>query len=162
MDSAAVRQGIYFGINSGVITTIGLINGLVQSNINRHLLIISVVSLAISDGISEAYSIYLSKKAENINDQSKAPLYSFMTLLVSKFIVVVSFLIPLVFTKSLRIYKNMSWVLIWGFLLTIVFDYRLSKLRSEPLLSYLVPHSLIIILVIILTNFFGMFIEKHS
>jgi vacuolar iron transporter family protein len=162
MDSAAVRQGIYFGINSGVITTIGLINGLVQSNINRHLLIISVVSLAISDGISEAYSIYLSKKAENINDQSKAPLYSFMTLLVSKFLVVVSFLIPMVFTKSLRIYKNMSWVLIWGFFLTILFDYRLSKLRSEPLVSYLVPHSLIIILVIILTKFFGMFIEKHS
>lgn len=162
MDRSAVRQGIYFGINSGVITTIGLINGLVQSNINRTLVIISVVSLAISDGISEAYSIYLSKKAENINDQSTAPFYSFLTLLVSKFLVVVSFLIPMIFTKSLALYKNMSWVLIWGFLLTIIFDYRLSKLRSEPLFLYLVPHSLIIILVIILTKFFGMFIEKYS
>ena len=59
-----IRQGFFFGLNSGVITTSGLIAGLVQTNIDYKILIVSVISLAISDSFSESYGLYLSKKAE--------------------------------------------------------------------------------------------------
>ena len=58
-----LRQGCFFGLNSGVITTSGLISGLIQTNINYKILVISVISLAISDSFSESYGLYLSKKA---------------------------------------------------------------------------------------------------
>ena len=71
-----LRQG-FFWINSGVITTCGLIPGLIQTDINHKILIISVLSLAISDSFSESYGLYLSKKAENIKLFTKGPLFSY-------------------------------------------------------------------------------------
>ena len=76
-----LRQGFFFGLNSGVLTTSGLISGLIQTNINYKILIISVLSLIISDSFSESYGLYLSKKAEDIKDITKGPLLSMMSLL---------------------------------------------------------------------------------
>lgn len=157
----ASRQGLFFGLNSGIITTVGLICGLVQANVTKYLLIISVVSLAISDGISEAYSIYLSKKAELVNDHSNAPIYSFVTLLFSKVVIVLSFLIPFIFSDSLKYFKNMYWVISWGVILTFIFDYQLSKMRNEKIMSYIIPHLIVILIVIILTYFFGRLINSN-
>ena len=44
------RQGIFFGVNSGVITTVGLIVGISQTTINPLYIVVSVLSIAISDG----------------------------------------------------------------------------------------------------------------
>lgn len=156
------RQGIFFGLNSGIITTIGVLCGLVQTNINKHLIIISVVSLAISDGISEAYSIYLSKKAELVYDKSYAPVYSFITLLISKVVIVLSFLIPFIFSDSISYFKNMYWVIGWALVLTIFFDYKLSKMRNEKFINYFIPHIIVIIFVTVLTYVFGKYINSHS
>ena len=158
----ASRQGLFFGLNSGVITTMGLICGLVQTKITVPLLIISIVSLAISDGISEAYSIYISKKAEIVNDNTIAPLYSFITLLISKVIIVVSFLIPLLFTTNLSYFKNMKWVFLWGLFLTVIFDYKLASMRNEHIMNYLVPHLFVIITVVGLTYLFGKLIDRYT
>ena len=100
-----LRQGFFFGLNSGVLTTSGLISGLIQTNINYKILIISVISLAISDSFSEAYGLFLSKKAEDIKDITKGPLLSMMSLFTTKFVIVMSFLIPLLFSKSLKVFK---------------------------------------------------------
>ena len=52
----SVRQGIFFGLHSGIITTAGLLFGLGQTkNLTIKYLTISIVSLAIADGFSEAY-----------------------------------------------------------------------------------------------------------
>ena len=58
--NSSFRQGIFFGANSGVLTTTGLITGLVQTKITKNYLIISIISLAIADSISESYGMYIS------------------------------------------------------------------------------------------------------
>ena len=156
----ALRQGFVFGANSGIITTTGVITGLVQTNISRLFLIISVISLAISDSISECYGMYLSKKAQNITDNSNGPLYALISLMVIKFLVVISFLIPLLFTKDLKVYKNMSWVLCWAIFLLIILDYQLSIMRNESIWSYIIPHIGVLLFVIFLTKYFGNMIDK--
>lgn len=156
----ALRQGFVFGANSGIITTTGVITGLVQTNISRLFLIVSVISLAISDSISEGYGMYLSKKAQNITDNSNGPLYALISLMVVKFLVVISFLIPLLFTKDLKVYKNMSWVLCWAIFLLIILDYQLSIMRNESILSYIIPHIGVLLFVIFLTKYFGNMIDK--
>jgi len=156
----ALRQGFVFGANSGIITTTGVITGLVQTNISRLFLIVSVISLAISDSISECYGMYLSKKAQNITDNSNGPLYALISLMVVKFLVVISFLIPLLFTKDLKVYKNMSWVLCWAIFLLIILDYQLSIMRNESIWSYIIPHIGVLLFVIFLTKYFGNMIDK--
>jgi|TARA_B110000967_G_C18740676_1_gene487557 hypothetical protein len=155
-----IRQGLFFGLNSGVITTSGLISGLVQTNISKNLLIVSIISLAISDSASEAYGLYLSKKAEDIKDFSSGPLYSLIALFITKFVIVISFLIPLLFTRNLKIFKNMSWVLGWGVFLLIILDLQLCKLRNESFWSYIFPHLTVLGLVIFLTRYFGNMVNK--
>jgi VIT1/CCC1 family predicted Fe2+/Mn2+ transporter len=156
----ALRQGFVFGANSGIITTTGVITGLVQTNISRLFLIVSVISLAISDSISEGYGMYLSKKAQNITDNSNGPLYALISLMVIKFLVVISFLIPLLFTKDLKVYKNMSWVLCWAIFLLIILDYQLSIMRNESIWNYIIPHIGVLLFVIFLTKYFGNMIDK--
>ena len=109
-----LRQGFIFGLNSGVITTAGLISGLVQTKVSKIIIMISVISLAISDSVSEGYGLFLSKKAENIKDFSNGPYHALISLLLTKFFVVMSFLIPMFFTNNIKIYKNLSWVIGWS------------------------------------------------
>ena len=147
-------QGFFFGLNSGVITTCVLITGLIQTNITYKILIISVFSLAISDGFSESYGLYLSKKAEDIKDFTHGPLLSLISLFTTKFVIVMSFLIPLLFTKSLKIYKNLWWVIGWSVLLLIILDYNLCSMRNENFYIYFIPHMIVLFIVIYFNKYF--------
>ena len=150
-----LRQGCFFGLNSGVITTSGLISGLIQTNINYKILVISVISLAISDSFSESYGLYLSKKAEDIEDNSAGPLISFFSLLTTKFLIVISFLIPLLFTKNLSCYKNLYWVIMWSVLILFILDYNLSIMRDENFFIYFIPHLVVLFTVIYSAKMFS-------
>ena len=154
-----IRQGFFFGLNSGVITTSGLIAGLVQTNIDYKILIISIISLAISDSFSESYGIYLSKKAEDTKDITNGPLLSSFSLLTTKFLIVISFLLPLLFTKSLGYYKNLSWVIVWSTILLFILDYYLSVIRDENFFLYFVPHLLVLFAVIYFAKYFSLWMN---
>jgi vacuolar iron transporter family protein len=156
-----IKQGLFFGINSGIITTAGLISGLVQTNISYLYLIISIFSLAISDSISEGYSMYLSNKVVNEKDKSNGPLVAMISLMFVKFVVVISFLIPLIFTKDIRIYKNMIWVGGWSIVLILILNYQLCVIRNESFFSYFIPHIGVLVFVILLTKYFGKMTKKY-
>lgn len=160
--NSSLRQGMFFGANSGIITTVGLITGLVQTKISKNYLIISIISLAIADSISEAYGMYISKKAENTEDDSQNPFFALIGLLIMKFLIVISFLIPFAFSDSLKYYKNLYWIVGWSLFLISLVDYNISELRDESLLGYLIPHTMILFLVIYLTQFFGRLIETYK
>jgi vacuolar iron transporter family protein len=160
--NSSLRQGMFFGANSGIITTVGLITGLVQTKISKNYLIISIISLAIADSISEAYGMYISKKAENTEDDSQNPFFALIGLLIMKFLIVISFLIPFAFSDSLKYYKNLYWIVGWSLFLISLVDYNISELRDESLLGYLIPHTMILFLVIYLTQFFGRLIETYN
>jgi len=158
--SSSLRQGLFFGLNSGVITTTGLLAGIAQTTSNPIIIIVSVISLAISDGVAEAHGLYISKKAEKPSDISSGPFKSFLGLLVMKMIIVLSFLLPFIFSNSLSYFKNLVWPLSWAFILIIILDSVLSKLRNEKIENYLIPHSLLIILVVLSTRFFGKLLAR--
>ena len=155
-----LRQGLIFGISSGVITTSGVLAGLVQTPVSPIILIVTIVSLAISDGISESYGLFISKKVEKPKDNGHGPVKSFVGLLVTKMIVVLSFLIPLLFSRQLGYYKNMSWPILWGVLILTILDYYTSCLRKEKLLPYLIKHYIILVITLGLNIFFGRMINK--
>ena len=160
--NGSLRQGAFFGINSGVITTTGVLAGLSQATLNPYIIIITVISLAIADGLGESYGIYISKKAEKLADNSSDPQLSFIGLLVMKVLVVLSFLLPFTISMSTKYFRNLVWPLAWGILLLTILDYKLSHLRNEPIYQYLIPHYAILLVAVLTTRFFGKLLAKYT
>jgi vacuolar iron transporter family protein len=152
---ADLRQGLIFGTHSGIITTAGILSGIIQAKVSPLIIIVTIVSLAISDGLSEAYGLFISKKVEEPKDKSVGPAKSFLGLLFTKVLVVLSFLIPFLFSRKLTYFKNMSWPILWSILVLTIIDYYSSKLRKEKLAPYLVQHYLLLAVTIGLNIFFG-------
>ena len=160
--SSSIRKGISFGLNSGVITTTGVLAGLSQATNNPMIIIITILSLAISDGIGEGYGIYISQKAGYIKDKSSGPLISFISLLIMKIIICMSFLLPLLFSNDLKYFKNLVWPLAWGIFLLFILDYKLAESRNEKIQTYLIPHTLLILFVVIATKISSNILSKYS
>ena len=155
-----LRQGLIFGVNSGVITTAGILSGILQTTVSPLIIIVTIVSLAISDGLSEAYGLFISKKVADPGDKGYGPSKSFFGLLFTKMFVVLSFLIPFLFSRNLKKFKNMSWPIIWSVLVLTVIDYYASKLRKEKIGPYLVKHYVLLAVTVALNVFFGRAIAK--
>jgi vacuolar iron transporter family protein len=144
----SVRQGLFFGLHSGIITTAGLLFGLGQTkNLTIKYLIINIVSFAIADGSSEAYGMYLSKKAEKKDDKSYEPLYAGLSLGFIKILTVLSFLLPLLFKKNIKFFKTPEWVYLWSTFLLIFINYSISSIRNEDFLKHFIPHIILLIVV---------------
>lgn len=157
-----LRQGFIFGLNSGIITTAGLIAGLVQAKVSKVIIMISLLSLALSDSISEGYGMFLSKKAEDVKDFSNGPYLSLISLLLTKFFVVMSFLIPMIFTNNIKIYKNLSWIICWSIFLIVILDINLSILRQESFMYYFIPHIFILLFVIFVSKNIGKYVKYFT
>jgi vacuolar iron transporter family protein len=154
------RQGIFFGINSGVLTTVGIISGISQTTTNPMFIVVSVLSLAISDCVGEAYGIYLSKKAEKINNNDNGPMIAMISAFISKFMTVICFLIPLLFSWNLKYFKNLVWPVLYSIVMLILIDVRLSELRNEDIKKYLISHMILLFIVVISTKFIGQTLSK--
>ena len=156
------RQGIFFGINSGVLTTVGVIAGISQTTTNPMYVVISVISLAISDCIGEAYGMYLSKKAEQVGEQGNGPLYSLIAVFLSKFITVLLFLAPLLFVWNLKIYKNLTWPILYSLIILIAIDNKLAEMRKESKVKYILTHVVLLIIVVVSTKGIGQILAKYN
>ena len=156
------RQGIFFGINSGVLTTVGVIAGISQTTTNPMYVVISVISLAISDCIGEAYGMYLSKKAEQVGEQGNGPLYSLIAVFLSKFITVVLFLVPLLFSWNLKYYKNLIWPILYSLIILIAIDNKLAEMRQESKVKYIITHLILLFIVVVSTKLIGQLLSKYN
>ena len=155
MISDSLRQGLFFGFNSGIITSLGVLAGLSGVVNSPKIIIVTLISLALSDGLSEAYSLYFSiKSKKETNDDTKA-INALKGVVLSKVAVTLSFLVPLLFVKDLKIYKNMSFPLIWGAILLLFIDFNLIKDNDEQIQKYLIPQIGIILFLILFGKIFG-------
>lgn len=155
MVSDSLRQGLFFGFNSGIITSLGVLAGLSGVVNSPKIIIVTLISLALSDGLSEAYSLYFSiKSKKETNDDTKA-IKALKGVVLSKVAVTLSFLVPLLFVKDLKIYKNMSFPLIWGAILLLFIDFNLIKDNDEQIQKYLIPQIGIILFLILFGKIFG-------
>ena len=156
------RQGIFFGVNSGILTTVGVIAGISQTTTNPMYVVISVLSLAISDCIGEAYGMYLSKKAELVKEKGYGPVYSLVAVFVAKFITVLLFLLPLLFYWNLKYFKNLSWPIIYSLIVLIFIDHRLAEMRKESKIKYIGTHVILLIIVVLSTKIIGQVLSKYK
>ena len=152
-------QGSYFGIISGTITTIGLIMGLSAGTSSKLAIIVGILTIAISDTLSEAFGMYMSKKVVNTANNSKGPIITASGVVFAKFLISVSFLIPILMNNNIIKGRNIS--IAYAFIIIIAASSYLTKLRKEPLVQNVVKYIFITIIVISLTHYSGRAIANN-
>ncbi len=64
VDFMKLNSGFFFGLTSGVITTLGLIIGLYFATASFAAIITGIITIAIADALSDALGIHISKESE--------------------------------------------------------------------------------------------------
>ena len=152
------KIGFFFGLTSGIITTLGLMVGLHSSTTGAHAKLIivgGILTIALADSLSEAIGIHISQKAENIATKQEIWESTFITLLC-KFVFSSIFIIPILI---LRLKTAVTINIMIGFYLIFVTSIAIARERDEKPLKVVTEHLIIFTSVIILTHYIGQWIH---
>lgn len=153
----AIKEGLGFGLTSGIITTLGLMVGLNSGTGLKLAVIGGILTVAISDAISDGFGIYASKES-NKKISRKYLLQAAVSTFLTKLVIGISFIIPLLLLE----FKTAIIVnLIWGYLLMIGFNYFIARIRKEKPFGLISKHLIAFTVVIILTHYLGMMIASY-
>ena len=149
------KIGMSFGLNSGIITTLGLMIWL-NSGTNSKLVVIGgILTIAIADSLSDSLGIHISEESENKHTEKEIWESTFFTFL-SKFIISSSFIIPVLF---LELFYAIWISIIWGLGLLSLFSYFLSKNQKVKSWKVVIEHLIIGISVIIIAHYIGYWVS---
>ncbi|MBN2016186.1 hypothetical protein JW766_05120 [Candidatus Dojkabacteria bacterium] len=152
-----LKEVANFGLTSGVMTCLGLMVGINAGVQSKVLVIGSVLTVAVADSLSDALGMHISEEAENIKPGKElwsATLVTFIT----KFSMGITFLFPLLILElSVAIIVNV----VWGFLVILVLSYRISKDQKRRSMSVIFEHLAIAILVLVIAQLIGSWINSE-
>ncbi len=144
-----------FGISGGVLTTLGVMIGLLSATASKLAVIGGIVSVAVADSLSDSISMYSAKKTEKGTTQKHA-ISSALNVFIGKFVFTLTFIIPfLLFSFKTAIIVN----LFWGLLLIIFVNLIISIIQEENKIKTITKNTLIAVLVIIISYFVGQLIS---
>ena len=150
------KVGLSFGLTSGIITTLGLMMGLYSGTNSQLVVIGGIFTIAIADSMSDALGIHISEESENKHSSREIWESTFCTF-IFKFIVASSFLIPvIIFELRLAIII----CIIWGLSILSIFSFRIAKNQNNKSWKVVLEHLIIAVIVIILANYVGYFINS--
>lgn len=149
------KVGLSFGLTSGIITTLGLMIGLYSGTNSQLVVIGGILTIAIADSMSDALGIHITEESENRHSSKEIWESTFCTL-IFKFIVAISFLVPVIIFE-LR--HAIIICIIWGLSLLSIFSYYMAKNQKGKSWKVVLEHLLIAVVVIIIANYVGYFIN---
>lgn len=151
----SIKVGFNFGLNSGVITTLGLMIGL-NSSTNSSLVIIGgILTIAIADSLSDSLGIHISEESENKHSKKEIWESTFSTFF-SKFIITSLFIIPILF---LELRYAIIFNIFFGFSVLLFSSFNLAKNQNTKTWIVIVEHFIIAVIVIILAHYVGSWIS---
>lgn len=152
------KTGLSFGLVSGVLTTLGLLIGLGVSTQSKAAVIGGILTIAIADALSDAFGVHLSQESSGENSNRQVWESTFSTFL-SKFIFASTFLIPIsIFSIKIALIVSV----IWGLLLICVLSILIADDRGgkNEKISVLAEHLSLFMVIVFLSYFVGLLIEK--
>jgi VIT1/CCC1 family predicted Fe2+/Mn2+ transporter len=151
----SIKVGFNFGLNSGVITTLGLMIGL-NSSTNSSLVVIGgILTIAIADSLSDSLGIHISEESENKHTKKEIWESTFSTFF-SKFIITSLFVIPILF---LELKYAIIFNIFFGFSILFLSSFNLAKNQNTKTWIVIVEHFIIAVIVIILAHYVGHWIS---
>lgn len=150
----SLKTGFYFGLTSGIITTLGLMVGLNSGTGSKLAVIGGILTIAVADAFSDALGIHISEEAENVHSTREVWESTVFTF-VSKFLVAMTFVVPvLLFDLSTAILAS----LIWGFLVLGILSFLLAREQEKSPWNVVAEHLIILVVVVIATYLVGSWI----
>jgi len=146
----STRKGLSFGLTSGIITTLGLMMGLYAGTHSRLVIIGGILTIAVADGISDAFGMHMAAQAEHDSkNQIREATYA---TLFSKLFFAGTFIIPvLMFELTTAVIIST----IWGLFALGLLSYYLAHMEKKKPVKFITQHLLIAVVVIILTHIIG-------
>lgn len=144
-----------YGISSGVLTTLGVMVGLMGATASRLAVIGGILSIAIADSLSDSLGIYSLKTSERGTTKKQA-IKSAINVFIGKLIFALSFIIPFLFfslTTSIVI------CIIWGLLLIVFLNILISIAQRTNMFKTILKNTLIAIVVILISYGIGLLIS---
>jgi vacuolar iron transporter family protein len=152
----AFRVGFSFGLPSGIVTTLGLMVGLYSSTQSKFIVIGGILTIALTDSLSDAMGMHFSKESENNLSHMDIWEVTYFTLL-AKFIFSIIFIIPiLIFPLNNAIIMSV----VIGAYLIFAISLILARERGDNPWIVISSHLIITFVVIILAHFLGIFISN--
>lgn len=144
-----------YGISSGVLTTLGVMVGLMGATASRLAVIGGILSIAIADSLSDSLGIYSLKTSERGTTKKQA-IRSAINVFIGKLIFALSFIIPFIF---LSLTTAIIISIIWGLLLIIFLNALIAIAQRTNLFRTIIKNTLIAIAVILISYGIGLLIS---
>lgn len=154
---ASIVKGLSFGLASGIVTTLGLMVGLYTGTNSKLAVLGGILTIAIADAMSDAFGILLSEKSQKEKDHDYIWQASFATF-SAKLFFALTFAIPVIL---LELSTAIIVSIVWGIILLGGVSILIAEWRRESIWKTVMEHWGIAVLVITLSYFAGMGIEKY-
>jgi VIT1/CCC1 family predicted Fe2+/Mn2+ transporter len=150
MDSGT-RTGLFFGLTSGVITTLGLIAGL-QAGADSVVVVISgVLIIALADSMSDALGVHVAREAEPEATSASVWKATFATLF-SKLAITLSFVAPVMLLPEFAAIVASA---AWAFLVLAILSYFIARSQGSSFLLVAAEHITIAVVVLLGAHWIG-------
>lgn len=144
-----------YGISSGVLTTLGVMVGLLGATSSRLAVIGGILSIAIADSLSDSLGVYSLKISERGTTKKQA-LKSAINVFIGKLIFALSFIIPfLLFSLNTSVLVS----IIWGLFLIMFLNLLISIAQGESIFKTVLKNTLITIAVLAISYGVGLLIK---
>lgn len=150
----SLRSGIGFGVTSAIITTLGLMMGLLTSTESKLAVLGGVITIALADALSDAMGMHISQEYSK-HTTKNVWLATFSTF-GTKLFVGLTFIIAIIFLPlSIAAIVNVAW----GVLLLCIFNYFVARADNENPIRVIFEHLTIMIIVLVITFYLGKLIN---
>lgn len=144
------REGISFGMTSGVITTLGLMTGLDAATSSKFVVAAGIISIAFADAFSDALGIHL---LEETAGRTAKKIWQAMTAtFFAKLIVALTFLVPVYF---LQLKTALIAAVVWGLFLITILSHEIARKNRERAKKVIAEHIGLAIVVLIVSYAVG-------
>jgi VIT1/CCC1 family predicted Fe2+/Mn2+ transporter len=147
---ATEKQGLSFGVTSGVITTLGVIIGLYATTQSATVVLSGIVVTAIADSLSDATGMHLAE--ESTNEPPRRVWEATLSTFAAKILSGLSFVIPVLILPLLT---AVIVDVIYGMMLVAILSRLIAKQQKLHASNVITNHLLLILVVIIITYFIG-------
>ncbi|MBU1164358.1 hypothetical protein KKA15_02220 [Patescibacteria group bacterium] len=155
-EAHSLKVGLCFGLTSAVITTLGLMVGLSAGTHSKLVVIGGILTIAVADAFSDALGIHVAEESEN-KHTTKEIWQSTVATFLAKFIFALTFIVPvIIFSLNLAIIIS----IFWGIFILSILSYYIARQQNKNAFKIIFEHVAITIVVIIITNYVGVIVDK--
>ncbi len=150
-----ILGNLAFGISGSVLTTLGIMVGLLSATSSELAVIAGIVSVAIADSLSDSISMFSAKKAES-GTSHKIAIASALNVFIGKLVFTLSFIVPfLLFSFQTAIIIS----IIWGLFLIILVNLAIAMAQEESKFKTIMKNTFLALLVVVVSYLFGLLVN---